>query len=78
MSRRRISDEPRVATAVRFPESVHLRLHEAAVERGVSANLLVTMAVTQFLDHLPSASAALAPNEPAVVPTARRKKAASS
>ena len=54
MSRPRTFDEKRVATAVRLPESVHRRLHQAATERDVSANLLVTRAVSEYLDRLPS------------------------
>jgi predicted transcriptional regulator len=59
MSRPRVYEEPRIATAVRLPESIHRRLHEAAMERDVSANLLVIRAVGSYLDALPSAEAAL-------------------
>lgn len=59
MGRPRVSDERRVATAVRFPESLHRRLHLAAAERAVSANLLVTKAVDEYLERLPSADAVL-------------------
>jgi predicted transcriptional regulator len=59
MARPRTYDEKRVATAVRLPESIYLRLHDAASERDVSANLLVTRAVAEFLDRLPTAEAAL-------------------
>jgi len=59
MARPRTYEEPRIATAVRLPESVHRRLHEAAAKRDVSANLLVTRALTEFLDHLPTAETAL-------------------
>jgi predicted transcriptional regulator len=55
MARPRVSDERRVATAVRLPESVHRRLRTAARERDVSANLLVTKAVEDYLERLPSA-----------------------
>lgn len=48
-----MTDEPRVTTAVRLPESLHTRLHEAAAERDVSANLLVTRALDTYLDALP-------------------------
>ncbi len=51
--RPKISNEPRVPTAVRLPESVHRRLHEAAAEREVSANRLVVNAVSRYLDTLP-------------------------
>jgi predicted transcriptional regulator len=56
MSRPRTFDEKRVATAIRLPESVHRRLHQAAADRDVSANLLVTRAVCEYLDRLPSAN----------------------
>jgi predicted transcriptional regulator len=59
MARPRRYEERRVATAVRLPESVHRRLREAAAERDVSANLIVTRAVTDFLDRLPTAEVAL-------------------
>lgn len=55
MGRPRVSEEPRVATAVRLPESLHRRLHRAASDRDVSANLLVTRAIDEFLDRLPDA-----------------------
>lgn len=69
MARPRTYPEPRVATAVRLPASVHRRLHEAAVDRDVSANLLVTRAVTEFLDRLSPAEEALAArsDEPGLV-----------
>lgn len=51
--RPRIYDEPRVATAIRLPVSLRDELRAAASERDVSANLLVTRAVSQYLDHLP-------------------------
>lgn len=44
----------RVATAVRFPEDLHQRLQEHADMRDVSVNWLVTRAVEQFLEGLPS------------------------
>jgi hypothetical protein len=59
MSRPRVYEEPRIATAVRLPESIHRRLHQAATERDVSANLLVIRAVGSYLDALPSADEAL-------------------
>jgi hypothetical protein len=59
MARPRTYEERRIATAVRLPESVHQRLHEAAASRDISANLLVTRAVTDFLDRLPTAESAL-------------------
>ena len=57
MPRTRTYEEPRVATAVRLPESIHRRLHDAASDRDVSANLLVIRAVSELLDRLPNASA---------------------
>jgi predicted transcriptional regulator len=54
MARPRTYHEPRVPTAIRLPEPVHRRLHEAARARTVSANLLVTRAVEEYLDRLPS------------------------
>ena len=62
MGRPRVSDERRIATAVRLPESVHRRLQDAARDRDVSANLIVTRAVEEYLDRLPRADAALAPS----------------
>jgi len=59
MARPRTYEEPRVATAVRLPESVHRRLREAAANRDISVNLLVTRAVTDLLDRLPTAESAL-------------------
>jgi predicted transcriptional regulator len=64
MARPRTFAEPRVATAVRLPESVHRRLHEAAADRDVSANLLVTRAITDYLDRLPPVDDELAPARP--------------
>ena len=52
MARPRTFTERRVATAVRLPVSVHRRLHDAARTRDVSANLLVTRAVADYLDRL--------------------------
>ena len=62
MARPRTYEEPRVVTAVRLPESIHRRLHDAASDRDVSANLLVIRAVSELLDRLPSASTSLADN----------------
>jgi hypothetical protein len=61
MPRPRTYDEPRVATAVRLPESIHRRLHDAASHRDVSANLLVIRAVSELLDRLPVAPIDLEP-----------------
>lgn len=52
MGRPRIYDEPRVATAIRLPVSLHDQLLTAASERDVSVNLLVTRAVSDFLLRL--------------------------
>lgn len=59
MARPRMYEEPRVVTAVRLPESIHRRLHDAASDRDVSANHLVIRAVSELLDRLPSASTSL-------------------
>lgn len=64
MGRPRITEERRIATAVRLPESVHQRLHDAAIDRDVSANLLVTRAVTEYLERLPSTDDVLKPRRP--------------
>jgi hypothetical protein len=53
MSRPKIYDEPRVATAIRLPSSLHGELQSAASERDVSVNFLVTRAVSTFLAQLP-------------------------
>ena len=52
MARPRLVEEPRVSTQVRLPESLYERLKSAAQDRDVSANLIVTRALTEFLDHL--------------------------
>lgn len=59
MARPRTYEERRIATAVRLPESIHHRLREAASDRDISANLLITRAVAEFLDRLPTAEATL-------------------
>ena len=59
MPRPRTYEEKRIATAVRLPESVHHRLHEAALDHDISANLLVTRAIAEFLDRLPTADTIL-------------------
>ena len=58
MGRPKIYDEPRIATAVRLPTSLRDELHEAAAARDVSANLLVTRAVADYLRRLPPAGQA--------------------
>jgi hypothetical protein len=52
MSRPRVYDEPRVATAIRLPTSLHEELQSVASERDVSVNFLVTRAVSTFLAQL--------------------------
>jgi hypothetical protein len=52
MARPRIYDERRITTAVRIPERIHGRLREAAEERDVSVNLLVTRALDEYLERL--------------------------
>jgi len=42
-----------------MPEALHRRLHVAAGDRDVSVNLLVTKAVNEYLDRLPSADKVL-------------------
>lgn len=54
MGRHPISDEPRVATAVRLPQSLHQRLHDIANERDVSANRIITKALAEYLDQIGS------------------------
>lgn len=61
MGRPRVSDERRIATAIRLPESIHRRLQLAASDRDVSANLLVTRALDEYLERLPSAEDTLRP-----------------
>jgi hypothetical protein len=53
MSRPKVYDEPRVATAIRLPTSLHEELQSAATQRDVSVNFLVTRAVSTFLAQLP-------------------------
>jgi hypothetical protein len=62
MARPRTSSEPRVATAVRLPESVHRRLHDAATDRDVSANLLVSREISEYLDRPAPVELALGPD----------------
>jgi HicB family len=53
MSRPKVYNEPRVATAIRLPSSLHGELQTAATARDVSVNFLVTRAVSAFLAQLP-------------------------
>jgi hypothetical protein len=59
MGRPKTYAEQRVPTAVRLPISIYRRLHDAAADRDVSANLLVTRALAEYLDRLPSVEASL-------------------
>ena len=59
MSRPKVYDEPRVATAIRLPTSLHEELQAVASERDVSVNFLVTRAVSTFLAELPPAGGEL-------------------
>jgi hypothetical protein len=52
MSRPKVYEEPRVATAIRLPTSLHGELQSAATERDVSVNFLVTRAVSAYLAQL--------------------------
>jgi hypothetical protein len=61
MSRPKVYDEPRVATAIRLPTSLHEELQTAATQRDVSVNFLVTRAVAAFLARLPPAGSDLPP-----------------
>lgn len=62
MARPKKFHEKRVTTAVRLPEGLHDRLHEAADERDVSVNLLVTRAVSDYLERLRPVDEVLEPN----------------
>jgi len=42
----------RITTAVRLPEDLHARLHEAADDRDLSANFIITKALEDFLQRL--------------------------
>lgn len=52
MARPKVYEQERVVTAVRMPKELQSRLHEAATERDVSANLLAVKAITDYLDRL--------------------------
>jgi predicted HicB family RNase H-like nuclease len=49
MARSKTYDEPRIATAVRIPESLHADLLAMADQNDVSVNLLVTKAISAYL-----------------------------
>lgn len=55
MGRPRLYEERRIATAVRLPASLHEELKKAASCRDVSVNFLVSRAVADYLQRLPSA-----------------------
>lgn len=71
MARPKKYAETRIATAIRLPISLHRRLHDAAIDRDVSANLLVTRAVADYIDRLPSAGTVL--HLPPVATTGERR-----
>lgn len=52
MARPKIYDQERVTTALRMPKELQDRLHAAASERDVSANLLAVRAIADYLDRL--------------------------
>lgn len=54
-----------MVTGIRLPASLHARLHAAAADRDVSANLLVTRAVRDYLDRLPDVDDVLPPTSTA-------------
>lgn len=59
MARPRTYEEPRLATAIRLPASLDLRLRSEAQARQVSANLLVEQAIADYLDRLPQVQSTL-------------------
>ncbi len=52
MARPRLYHERRVATAIRLPVALREELRAAASARNVSANLLVTRAIQEYLERL--------------------------
>lgn len=52
MARPKVYDEPRVTTALRLPESLHVRLRSTAEQRDISVNLIATKAIKEYLDQL--------------------------
>ena len=52
MPRPKLTEEPRVSTQIRLPQSLHERLRLAAQDRDVSVNLIATRALSEFLDRL--------------------------
>lgn len=61
MARPKLYEEKRVATAIRLPVSLRSELQEAASERDVSVNLLVTRAISEYLGRLPPSESQLKP-----------------
>lgn len=53
MGRPKQFHEPRVATAIRLPASLHKRLQEEALARDTSINHLLAKAAGYYLDRLP-------------------------
>jgi len=64
VGRPRVYEEARVATAVRLPRSLHEKLHEAADERQVAANLLIVKALETFLAQLTPVDQLTGPQPP--------------
>lgn len=64
-----------IATAVRLPASTQRRLHEATHDRDVSANLLITRAVTEFLDRRLPAQTPFCPPDEETQPGAMKTRA---
>lgn len=52
MPRPKIYEEPRVATAVRIPTSLHNELKRIATSREVSVNFLVIRAVSDLVSRV--------------------------
>jgi hypothetical protein len=52
VARPKVYDEERIATAIRLPASLRVALLDAAFERDVSVNLLVTRAISDYLARL--------------------------
>lgn len=59
MARPRTYEEPRLATAIRLPALLHLRLRLRARARQISATLLVEQAMADFLANFPSLQSTL-------------------
>lgn len=52
MGRPKTYTKERATTAIRMPKELQRRLHEAADERDISANLLAVKAISNYLDQL--------------------------